>query len=320
VASSSLSKERAVTAVHVATGVGLLQVDDTGATRGVELEGREVVSVDARGDVVAAAISRGGVWLRANGAWRNLGLADATVWTVALGDDDEVYAGVEPAAIWCLANGNPRHLSGLADVDDHDNWHSPWGAADLSTIVVDGDRLVVGIEVGGIAVSHDRGATWDARNEGLYEDVHQVVADDESLYVTTGMGCFVSPDEGRHWSWASDGIDRGYTLGLARTSDALVVAAASGPPPLWDAGGPEAAIFRADASAPSLEWERVFDDFVGAVERHCLAARGDLVVAGTTAGELLMSRDGGRSFALERSDLAPVHAVAISDSMPTWPG
>jgi BNR/Asp-box repeat. len=302
-----------MTVVHLATGAGLLQLDDTGATCGVEFEGREVVAVDARGDVVAAAVSGGGVWLRAHGDWRNLGMTDTTIWTVALGDDDEVYAGVEPAALWCLANGSPRDLGGLAAVDDHDNWHSPWGPADLSTIVVDGDRLVVGVEVGGIAVSHDRGETWEARNEGLYEDVHSVVADGSSLYATTGMGCFVSRDEGRHWTWASDGIDRGYTLGLAQSNDVLVVGAASGPPPLWDAGGPEAAIFRADAGAPSLEWARVFDDFAGAVERNCLAASGDLVVAGTTAGELLLSHDGGRSFALERSDLAPVHAVAISD-------
>lgn len=302
-----------MTAVYVATSAGLVQLDETGATRGSELDGREVVAVDARGDLVTVAVSGGGVWLRAHGDWRNLGLADATVWTVALGDNREVYAGVEPAALWCLENGSSRELSGLTTVEGHENWHSPWGAADLSTIVAEGDRLVVGVEVGGVAVSRDRGVTWEARNEGLFDDVHVVIAADASLYATTGMGCFQSHDEGRHWSWASDGIDRGYTLGLARTDEALLVGAASGPPPLWVAGGPEAAIFRADTRRVPLHWDQVFDDFAGAVERHCLATHGDLVVAGTTAGEVLMSRDGGRSFALERSDLAPVHAVAISE-------
>jgi len=301
-----------MTVVHLATSAGLVRVDDAGQTRAIELDGREVVTVDARGDVVTAAVSGGGVWLHADGVWRKLGLEDATVWTVALGDDHEVYAGVEPAAVWRLGNGSPRELTGLAAIDGHDNWHSPWGAADLSTIVVDGDRLVVGVEIGGVAVSHDRGATWEARNEGLFDDVHVVIATDETLYATTGMGCFLSHDEGRHWMWASDGIDRGYTLGLAQTGNALVVGAASGPPSLWEAGGPEAAIFRARTGGTSLHWENVFNDFSGAVERNCLAASGDLVVGGTTAGELLLSRDGGRSFALERSDLAPVHAVAIS--------
>ncbi|HEY5012355.1 MAG TPA: hypothetical protein VIK61_06570 [Acidimicrobiia bacterium] len=301
-----------MTIVHLATGAGLLHVDDTGATRGIDLDGREVVAVDARDDAVVAAVSGGGVWLRAHGGWRDLGLEDAIVWTVALGGDDEVYAGVEPAAVWRLHDGNARELNGLTAIDGHENWHSPWGAADLSTIVVDGDRLIVGVEIGGVAVSHDRGATWEARNEGLFDDVHVVVAVDETLYATTGMGCFLSHDEGRHWTWASDGIDRGYTLGLARTDDGLVVGAASGPPTLWDAGGPEAAIYHARAGVGSLLWEDVFDEFSGAVERNCLAARGELVVAGTTAGELLLSRDGGRSFALARSDLAPVNAVVIT--------
>jgi hypothetical protein len=235
------------------------------------------------------------------------------LWTVEAGDDHEVYAGVEPAAVWCLGNGSARELSGLAAIAGHENWHSPWGAADLPTIVADGDRLIVGVEIGGMAVGHDRGSTWEARNVGLFDDVHVIVAVGETLYATTGMGCFLSPDEGRHWAWASDGIDRGYTLGLAWAHDALIVGAASGPPTLWDAGGPEAAIYRADAGGNALLWDEVFDDFSGAVERNCLAAHGDLVVAGTTAGELLVSRDGGRSFAVERSDLAPVHGVAISE-------
>jgi hypothetical protein len=107
------SQEGAMTVVHLATSSGLLQLDVTGATRATEFDDREVVAVDARGDLVTAAVSGGGVWLRENGVWRNLGLEDATVWTVALGDDHEVFAGVEPAALWCLGDGNARELRGL---------------------------------------------------------------------------------------------------------------------------------------------------------------------------------------------------------------
>ena len=302
-----------MTAIHLATSGGLLQLDESGTTRGIEFDGREVVAVDARRDVVAVAVSGDGVWQRAHGDWRRIGLEEATVWTVALTDERVVYAGVEPAALWRLDNGNSSELTGLATVEGHEDWYSPWGPADLSTVVVDGDRLIVGVEVGGVAVSHDRGATWQARNRGLFEDVHVVLAAGEGLYATTGMGCFASNDEGRQWAWASHGIDRGYTLGFARTGDGLVVGAASGPPPMWDAGGPEAAIFRADADGTRLEWVQVFDDFVGAIERHCLKAYRDLVIAGSTAGELLVSRDGGSSFHLVRSGLPAIHAVAISE-------
>ena len=166
--------------------------------------------------------------------------------------------------------------------------------------------------IGGVAVSHDRGATWEARNGGLFDDVHVVLADGPLLYATTGMGCFVSLDEGWRWSWASDGIDRGYTLGLAWTDDAAVVSAASGPPSLWEAGGPEAAIYRSSSRGREPRWERVFDAFGGAVERNCLQARDALVVAGTTDGELLISRDAGRTFSVGRSDLPAVNAVALA--------
>jgi hypothetical protein len=301
-----------MTIVHLATAEGLLHVDDAGRTHGVEFEGKDVVDVDAHDNVMVTAVSGEGVWRHARGAWSHLGLDSATLWTVALGDDHLVYAGVEPAALWSLGDGNPREITSLGAVHGHDGWYSPWGSADLSTIAVDGDRLIVGIEVGGVAVSHDRGATWEARNDGLFEDVHVVISNGQSLYATTGMGCFVSRDEGRHWMWASDGIDRGYTLGLTLVGDALVVGAASGPPPLWDAGGPEAAIFRGETDAPSLGWVTVFDDFAGAVQRRCLAAQGHLVVAGTTAGELLVSRDGARSFVRVCSDLPAIRAVAIA--------
>jgi hypothetical protein len=290
----------------------LFEADETGHTIDVNFEGSDVVSVAAVGDVVAVAVSGGGVWLRAEGGWHNLGLESATVWTVAVAGRDEVYAGVEPAALWRLGDGKARELTGLRSVAGHDDWHSPWGPADLSTIVVDGDRLLVGVEIGGVAVSHDRGATWEARNDGLFDDVHVVLADGPLLYATTGMGCFLSYDEGRRWVWASDGIEHGYTLGLARTDEAILVGAASGPPTLWESGGPEAAIYRASSRSHPLHWELVFDGFVGAVERSCLQVGGALVVAGTTAGELLISRDGGRTFCVARSDLASVNAVATS--------
>jgi hypothetical protein len=302
-----------VTALHVATRAGLVQVDESGRTNDVNFEGSEVVSVAARGDVVAIAVSGGGVWLRAGGRWCDLGLEDAIVWTVALAGPDEIYAGVEPAALWRLGSDEPRELLGLRSVAGHEDWHSPWGPADLSSIVADGDRLFVGIEIGGVAVSHDRGVTWEARNNGLFDDVHVVLADGPLLYATTGMGCFLSHDEGRQWAWASDGIEHGYTLGLAWTDDAVVLGAASGPPSLWEAGGPEAAIYRSSSRSSAAQWEQVFDEFAGAVERSCLQARGALVVAGTTAGELLVSRDGGRTFSMERSDLGSINSVAISE-------
>lgn len=303
--------------ILLATGDGLVSLDGDGATLAHDLAGRSVSSVAAADGRVHVALGQGGVHRRGPDGWELLGLEGAEVWVVAAGPGGVVYAGLEPAALWRLGDGPPVELSGLDAVEGHESWHSPWGPADLPTIVVDGPRLVVGVEVGGVAMSHDGGATWEARNEGLYEDVHHVVADGPRLWATTGMGCYASADEGRSWTWASEGLDRGYTQGLALAGGSrVVVSAASGPPPMWEEGGPEAALFAAEASpggdGATPRFEIVAEGFAGNVERQGLAASGDLVVAGTGAGELLVSRDGARTFERVRSDLPPVTAVALA--------
>ncbi len=213
--------------------------------------------------------------------------------------------------MWRLGDGGPRELAGLAAVEGYDDWESPWGAADLGSIQVDGDRMIVGVEIGGVAVSGDAGASWEARNDGLFEDVHRVVADGDEMYATTGLGPHRSMDGGRTCTREADGIDRGYTQGLAVVAGWVLVAASSGPPSLWGPAGPEAAIFRAARTAGPLHWRVVLDGFDGNVERQGLAASGSLVAAASSAGELLVSRDGGGAWSVH-GGLAPAHAVAIA--------
>ena len=304
----------AAASLYLATSDGLVVVDTAGSISATELAGREIVSVAARGVSLVVAVAQGGVLRRSGEGWVDLGLESAHVWTVAIGVEGTVYAGTEPAALWRLGgSAGPEELTGLREVEGYEKWDSPWGAADLPTIVAQEPRIVVGIEVGGVAISNDGGATWSARSTGLYDDVHRVVADDRALYATTGMGCHRSTDEGRSWVFDSEGIDRGYTQGLACAGGAVLATASSGPPPMWDAGGPEAAIFRADAGDDALQWSIVAEGFAGNIDRQALAADGDLVVAGTTAGEVLVSRDAGRSFEVVATGLSPITAVAIAE-------
>lgn len=306
--------------IFAATTAGLFVLDDRGETLGVELGEISCTDVDVNGQWLAVATADGRVLRRPaapavadDAAWQELGSTHDQVWCVRLETDGSVLIGLEPAGIARVDSTGVHLLDSLGSVDGASDWHSPWGPADLSTIAVAGERIAVGIEVGGVAVSEDRGATWQSRSEGLYEDVHAVVMVGDTLFATTGMGAHVSFDAGRVWLSAIAGIDRGYTQGLAVTTGAVVISAASGPPPLWEAGGPEAALFRAVETSDELPvWVIVAEGFDGNVGRHALAAAGRFVVAGTDAGELLVSTDAAQSFEHLGVELPPVNAVAVA--------
>jgi len=160
--------------VWLGTSEGLLLV---GLDAGTEVErhftGDQVNSVAVAAGTVVAAVEGAGVQRRAGDGWEPLGLAAADIWTVSIGDRGEVYAGLEPAALWRLGDGQPSEID-LSKVPNHSFWHSPWGPANVNCVIATEERILIGVEVGGVAASTDRGATWDRRDEGLYEDVHHL--------------------------------------------------------------------------------------------------------------------------------------------------
>lgn len=297
------------------TDQGIIEIGLDGAVISQALEDTLVTcAVPTDGGYLVGTESKG-VLLGAGDSWRTTGLADRIVWTVAVSDAGPLrqYAGTEPAGIWLLDGYEWMELASLGEVDGADEWHSPWGPADLCSIVVEENRLIVGIEVGGIAVSADEGRSWRACNFGLFEDVHRVVADGDLLYATTGGGVHRSSDGGETWSWQAEGIDRGYTQGLVLSNGHVLVAASSGPPPLWAAGGPEAAIFRAKSTTEPMQFDLVIDGFAGNIDRRAMACLGERVAAGTSEGELLWSEDSGASFSEIAAGLPPITSVAFID-------
>lgn len=295
----------------LATESGVLTVSQQGGVEQPALGDYRAVAVVAVGEQIAVAADEIGVLIGSGDTWEEAGLGGKIIWTLS-SVGNVLYAGLEPAAILRREpSGTWTELSALSLVDDYADWHSPWGPPDLCSIVAEPGRLIVGVEVGGVAISLDDGLTWQAANNGLFEDVHAVAAAGETLFAATGGGLHCSRDAGANWTWEADGIDRGYTQGLAITEGHVVVSAASGPPPMWEAGGPEAAIFRASLRSEVLEFEKVAEGFEGNIGRQGLAASGDLVVAGTSAGELLVSTDSGESFDTVASDLPGINAVAV---------
>ncbi|MCB2185012.1 MAG: hypothetical protein KQJ78_01245 [Deltaproteobacteria bacterium] len=114
-----------------------------------------------------------------------------------------------------------------------------------------------------------------------------------------GQGVFQSRDQGRTWTPASQGLGSLAVLGLVRDA-AGVLWAGTWPRGLWRRGEADAAW---QSAGPPLAENLV----------TALAAGEGLLLAGTQASGVFLSRDGGKTFAPgpERAQGAPVQALAL---------
>lgn len=259
---------------------------------------------------VLLAAAYGGAFASEDGGttWQPIGLDGLDVWTIAVRGDGSLWAGVEPAALYRRGwpGGGWERVGGLDGAPGASDWHSPWGPADLSSIVFFGDEIWIGIEVGGVYASSDGGRTWRAESDGLYEDVHTVAVTPAARYAATGAGFYRS--DGGAWAAAGRGISRGYVMPIVvDPSDPthLWTAGADGPPPAWRRGARPEIYESRDAA---LSWTALPAlPASGAVQRKALAAANGGLWAGTADGALL-SFDGARWDAVA-SDLPPVACV-----------
>ena len=97
------------------------------------------------------------------------------------------------------------------------------------------ERLLVGIELGGVMRTDDGGATFSDHRPGAKLDAHQLawhpLAPDRA-YQAAGDGAAWTRDGGETWDAADTGRDRGYCWALAvdpGDPDRWYVSAASGP-------------------------------------------------------------------------------------------
>jgi photosystem II stability/assembly factor-like uncharacterized protein len=170
--------------------------------------------------------------------------------------------------------------------------------------------MYVGVEEGGVFRTNDAGHSFEARNHGLYDDVHTVAIDPRDprrLYATTGRGFYISLNAGSSWKQVKAGFNRTYTvplLVLGEERPAIFTAAAAAPPPMWRVGprGADSVMFRSDDGGESFR----------AIERGAGVHRGMMMrfrdVPGS-GGEFFGVADDGsvlRGFANGESQLSTV--------------
>jgi photosystem II stability/assembly factor-like uncharacterized protein len=305
-----------------ATGDGIAVVTEReGAWRGdlaLEGSGAACVALDPRSPGVVYAGSReGGVWRSddAGRSFREAGLSEQSIYSIAVSAaDGTVYAGCEPSMLWSSRDHGSswEELSALRDIPSAPSWSfppRPWTSHVrwIAPSPHEADRLLVGIELGGVMLSEDGGATWMDHRPGAQPDCHALAwhpSAEGRAYEAGGGGAAWSFDAGRTWQAADEGRDRNYTWALAvdpDEPDRWYLSASTGPGAAHRGGDPQARLYRWEGEGPWRSIETGLPEPLDSMP-YALATSDGATYVGLADGRLYRSADRGESW--ERLPLA----------------
>lgn len=153
-------------------------------------------------------------------------------WSLARGQGDTLFAGVEPAGLFRSDDGGQSwtHVAGLREHPSRPQWQPGGGGLILHSIVPhpnDENQIWVAISTAGVFYSADAGESWAPRNRGTRADympddqkypelgqcVHCIVmapGTSERLYQQNHCGMYRSDDGGRNWVSIENGLPSSF--------------------------------------------------------------------------------------------------------------
>src|SRR5262249_38916940 len=161
--------------------------------------------------------------------------------------------------------------------------------------------ILVGIELGGLMRSIDRGVTWQDHRPGAQRDVHSLAWHPRvrgRAYEAGGGGAAFSEDGGESWQPADERRDRHYNWSFAvypEDPELWYISASTGPYAAHGRGDPQARVYRQRAREP---WRALADGLpepLPAMPYALVAADGRLF-AGLADGQIWESSDRGDSW------------------------
>jgi photosystem II stability/assembly factor-like uncharacterized protein len=322
--------------LYASTGDGIARLDTLNGAWEVELSlagsGAQCLAVDPRDpEVVFAGLREGGVRRTTDGGrtWVDCRLPSAGVFSVAVSAaDGAVYAGTEPSALFRSDDGGSTwiELKALLDLPSRPSWSfppRPWTSHVrwIAPSPHNGDLLLVGIELGGLMRSTDRGATWEDHRPGAQRDVHSIAWHPQiegRAYEAGGGGAAWSSDAGDTWQAADAGRDRHYTWGVAvepDDPDAWYLSASTGPFAAHGHGDPQARVYAWRAGT----WHPLGSGLPEPLHAmpYALVATEGTLFAGLADGQLWESSDHGETWqraALEGDELMWLNALACTEA------
>lgn len=249
------------------------------------------------------AATKSGLYRSTDGgdSWTDSGVPREEVYSV-LGDPERerLYAGTHPAHLYVSEDEGEtwRELSGFQDLPSRDQWHTPRhrDEAHVRSLGAHPDaaeRVVAGVEVGGVHVSDDRGETWTERRSGVHDDVHHVLVRGPDHYVAScGGGLYRTRDAGETWVRLDSNVDHTYFREAFAHDGTLYAAAARSSPGTWQGErGADAALFESENEGDALESV----PYPGHPEEVVLSWTADAdgrVLAGTNDGGVILRASG----------------------------
>jgi photosystem II stability/assembly factor-like uncharacterized protein len=252
---------------------------------------------------------------------------------VPKGKGYRIYAGTQPAHLFYTEDEGAhwRELPALRAVPSVPRWNfpAPPHEAHVKHLVgdpADKSTLYACIEQGALMKSTDEGVNW-REIEGVDEDVHFLSIDPDNaqrIYISSGVGCYGSLDGGDHWQRVTtpDHPVGGYPDTLVRqpgNPDALFLGAARHGPAVWrKTHRSDSRLCRSRDGGLTWEFPEAFPhDLTASIQALALEESGQSVslYAGTTAGEILEGRDGGRSWRTIASGLAPISKFGLDRAL-----
>jgi len=321
--------------LYAATGDAIARLDgDDGVWRttlSLSGSGAQCLALDPSDpDLVYAGLREGGARRTTDGgaSWVDCALPAAGVFSLAVSPaDGAVYAGTEPSALYRSDDSGETwvELTALLELPSRPTWSfppRPWTSHVrwIAPSPHDADLLLVGIELGGLMRSTDRGETWHDHRPGAQRDVHSLAwhpHEPGHAYEAGGGGAAWSEDAGDTWHPADEGRDRNYTWSVAvdpGDPEQWYVSASTGPYAAHGGRDPQALIYgRRDG-----EWHALAGGLPEPLPAmpYALAAFEHGLVAGLADGQLWGSEDRGdtwQRFELEGDPLDELHAIVRAD-------
>lgn len=326
----------------VGTADGVVKLHRNGSewqVAGQSLRGSHISSIIFPSPgVVLASIYHGGVMMSRDGgetwARRDSGVADIDVYSLgatSLNGKLRLFAGTEPAHFYISDDLGEswRESVSLRAGSGVKRWTFPGPPhqAHVKVITIapdDSATVYASIEQGDLLRSRDGGETWEELGgfgADFDFDVHRLVIHPktpERLYMMGGLGLWVSDDRGAHWERRTDASSPigGYPDQFSYVPSephVFVASGALGNPFTWMQKG-----FAASRIAISRDGARTWDLFrhglpatdqwQSAIEAMTLEEWGSSfsIFAGTTAGEVFATEDGGQSWRQIANGLAPI--------------